>query len=269
MPSLTNTYNIDSDGDLTPPKRASDQTVGSCKINRALTDTYTINSENSPSTCILSTSYTISACPSPASSSNLSTSYTIVARPSTPPSPPQASGIELRNRTDERCIRRLWFEHRKLDDNLHRLDALIADRQQQRNIFASGTHQSLRAHIIATNQLRSKRQAKGRRAEAIQAQLDDMLGWEARTGDGPMADNITLLASRVAVGQIELADATELVMGLQCGRLTMPMVGRMYAAKPPAWTPTEQQMGEYMRLERAAALEMHVHLWRKERMGDN
>lgn len=180
-----------------------------------------------------------------------------------------SADVQLRFRTQEQCIRRLWSKHHQLADRLQQLDQQIADRQQQRNIFApsgSGGRQSMRAHLLATNQLRSDRQTEGRRAEAVQAQLDEQLGREARTADGQMAGNMTLLASRVAVEQIDLTDALQLVMELQRGRITMPMIGRMYAAVRPAWTPSERQMDRYVRRERAAALELHVHLWRELRM---
>lgn len=258
-------YTIADGSSSLSPLSTSYTITGSPTTPSPPSTSYTIADGSATPNQLLSTSYTISDGPS--TPGQLATSYTIAARPAT--TQHHSTDVQLRFRTDERCIRRLWSEHHQLTDQLQQLDQQIADRQQQRNILAptgSGGRHSMRAHLLATNQLRSDRRTLGRRAEAVQAQLDEQLGREARTTDGPMAGNITLLASRVAVGQIGQNAAQQLVIELQCGRITMPMVGRMYAGVQPAWMPTEQQMDRYVRLERAAALEMHVHLWRELRV---
>lgn len=186
----------------------------------------------------------------------LTSTYTIAKAPATS----RCRCIRDADEADELTIRRLWTQRVRLEDELRSFKPLIggpingASRDDAHN-------EAMRQRIAANTQRKTRCQIYVQFAKCS-SRLDRMLG----VAEQPeLIANITLLASRVVVGHITATEAADAVRALRLRTMSMRDVWQRYAKRTARWTPEDWQMDEYEQLERAAALELQLCLWRAAR----
>lgn len=233
---MTDTFKIEETLADIPAALTGTFTLSTRSKFAALSDTYTLPSIALRS-CGLTDTFTISASPS-------STLYDAVTAD--------------QFHADELTIRRLWFDRQRLVEQLRcdtqRIEKMVT-KTHKSQVRLQLHNRTIIAAMHKTQRLTEERLCK------VTVALDRILAV-----DDAMADNIELLASRVAIEHIEMGDALETVTALRCGLETMGSVWKRFAANRVGWMPDEWQMNEYLALERAATLVLHVHLWRVMRM---